>query len=320
MFLKSKKVIVLFASLAVSTLIVIGFFYYSYIYLPEYKDVDMSNTSAGKTNSQYSPKTESHENMGNYSFLYGMFKEEISLQSIKTKRCRLALSNYYEDNGFDSNWKIFRILKDAGLNATSHPLQYNKNLTYGEFAVIIQNSQNGKRKVVVFCFNDDESLALTSSFDIPNAGYVQKTEDAYFILVSKQELSLSVYNFEGTELYKFPTSCSAYFGNKKVRGDHKTPEGLFPITELLKSDYISHDFKDGKGEIPGAYGPYLLRLGVPGYIDIGIHGTHDPGSMLKRVTEGCIRLRNEDILKIVPIVRIGTIVIITASIEDAKVG
>jgi lipoprotein-anchoring transpeptidase ErfK/SrfK len=144
----------------------------------------------------------------------------------------------------------------------------------------------------------------------------EKIENARFILISKQEMRLSVYDYKGNEICKFPVACGANFGNKTERGDMKTPEGVFRVSEIQDSKNWSHDFKDGNGEIAGAYGPYFIRLYTPGHKGIGIHGTHDPNSMEKRVTEGCIRLTNENLLKLVPLVHSGMVVIITASAED----
>lgn len=101
-----------------------------------------------------------------------------------------------------------------------------------------------------------------------------------------------------------------YYGNKQRKGDHKTPEGNFKICQICDSHAWSHDFKDGKGVVKHAYGPWFLRLSVPGFHDIGIHGTHRPESIGTRATEGCIRLKNEDIADLKSRIRVGTPVII----------
>ncbi|GHT02184.1 L,D-transpeptidase [Bacteroidia bacterium] len=146
----------------------------------------------------------------------------------------------------------------------------------------------------------------------------EKIENAHFILISKQEMRLSVFDYKGNELCQFPVACGANFGNKTERGDMKTPEGVFRVTDIQDATNWSHDFKDGNGKIAGAYGPYFIRLHTPGHLGIGIHGTHDPASMEKRVTEGCIRLTNENLLKLLTYVHSGMVVIITASAEDVN--
>jgi lipoprotein-anchoring transpeptidase ErfK/SrfK len=144
-------------------------------------------------------------------------------------------------------------------------------------------------------------------------------EDACFVLVSKQDMTLAVYDYKGREKCKFPIACGKHLGDKGKQGDMKTPEGVFRVSDIQNATNWEHDFGDGNGEIAGAYGPFFIRLYTPGHSGIGIHGTHDNDSLGTRATEGCIRLQNENILKLVKLVRIGTVVIITPSIEDTAV-
>lgn len=144
----------------------------------------------------------------------------------------------------------------------------------------------------------------------------KKIENATFVVVSKQDLSLTVLDYKGEELCKYPIAVGKNYGNKQKVGDMKTPEGMFKVSDIQNSSSWTHDFNDGNGEISGAYGPFFIRLYVPGHKGIGIHGTHDPSSILKRVTEGCIRMNNEDILKVVPLIHKGTTVIISTSQKD----
>ncbi|MCR5326337.1 MAG: L,D-transpeptidase [Bacteroidales bacterium] len=131
-----------------------------------------------------------------------------------------------------------------------------------------------------------------------------------FIVVDKQALTLSLMAPDSTLIKSYPIACGINYGTKTRKGDHKTPEGTFRINQVLNARGLSHDFHDGKGPIRNAYGPWFLRLDVPGYIDIGIHGTHLPESIGTRATEGCIRLRNEDITDLKSHVSVGTLVTI----------
>ena len=142
------------------------------------------------------------------------------------------------------------------------------------------------------------------------SSYVTEVDSYPFIVISKADFKLVLADSLGAAIKTWPIACSKYMGPKERRGDNKTPEGTFKINELLYAAKIPHDFHDGKGPIVGAYGPWFLRLDVPGYRDIGIHGTHLPESIGSRATEGCIRLRNEDILDLKSRVRLGTPVII----------
>ncbi len=132
-----------------------------------------------------------------------------------------------------------------------------------------------------------------------------------YIVINKEKLTLSLINeTSGDTVKTYGVAVASKYGNKVRKGDGKTPEGTFKINQILYSKNLTHDFKDGKGPIAGAYGPWFLRLDVPGFIDIGIHGTHLPESIGTRASEGCIRMRNEDILDLKERVWVGMKVII----------
>lgn len=155
--------------------------------------------------------------------------------------------------------------------------------------------------------------AITSVSSFAQSEYSKYLKDANgksFILISKDDLTLKLIDKDGSLIKQYGIACSKYYGNKEKRGDNKTPEGTFHINQLLNAKGLSHDFKDGKGSIPNAYGPWFLRLDVPGFNDIGIHGTHLPESIGSRATEGCIRLKNDDIVDLKGRVSLGTTVII----------
>lgn len=126
------------------------------------------------------------------------------------------------------------------------------------------------------------------------------------IVVSKKDFQLYVINLHNDTLFQAPVSIGKNKGNKTTIGDCKTPEGTFPIHKILDARGWKHDFKDGYGIRKGAYGPYFLRLKMQDYKDIGIHGTCFPESVGTRSSEGCVRMRNEDITKMIKYIRIGT--------------
>lgn len=130
------------------------------------------------------------------------------------------------------------------------------------------------------------------------------------IVVDKPSLQLYVIENADT-LFSAPICAGCNFGDKLKKGDHKTPEGVFSISQIQNSSKWKHDFGDGKGLISGAYGPWFFRLKTPKWTSIGIHGTCFPKSIGKRESEGCVRLNNEDLLKLKPFIKIGMKVIIT---------
>ena len=167
---------------------------------------------------------------------------------------------------------------------------------------------------------------LFIAFSLPYAGLVFTVKhfekervlikNAEFVIVDKQRMTLQMYDFKGNLTFSAPIACGRNLGNKKEKGDLRTPEGVFHVISIEDASGWSHDFKDGNGVIDSAYGPWFIRLDTPGHKGIGIHGTHAPESLGTRATEGCIRLKNEDVVKLKEKVHIGMTVVITHSTDD----
>ncbi|MEJ5255458.1 MAG: L,D-transpeptidase [Acidimicrobiales bacterium] len=100
-------------------------------------------------------------------------------------------------------------------------------------------------------------------------------------------------------------NLKAYEGDRVIldteigvaRENRPTPGGVYYTTELLKPP-----------DPNGVYGTYAF--GLSGFSEVltsfnggqgqlGIHGTNEPNKIGQRVSNGCIRLRNEDINKLV---------------------
>lgn len=143
-------------------------------------------------------------------------------------------------------------------------------------------------------------------------------KNAELIIINKQNLTLKMYDYKGNLEMECPIACGKNYGDKKERGDMRTPEGVFHVSDVESAWDWSHDFNDGKGVIDSAYGPWFIRLDTPGHSGMGIHGTHAPESIGTRATEGCIRLKNEDLIKLKDKVHVGMLVIITPSEDDVK--
>lgn len=127
------------------------------------------------------------------------------------------------------------------------------------------------------------------------------------IVVSKKNLTLCVYDDKNTLLFKAPVSVGINKGQKTRKGDHRTPEGSFKVGSIEASSGWTWDFHDGKGKRKGAYGPWFFRLRTPISTMIGIHGTCFPEQVGTRSSHGCIRLCNEDLLRLKPLVQVGMI-------------
>jgi hypothetical protein len=84
----------------------------------------------------------------------------------------------------------------------------------------------------------------------------------------------------------------------------KTPKGDFYIRSKLT----------GYGSAGSMYGPVAFGTSAtsdtltdwPGGGYVGVHGTNEPGILPGRVSHGCVRLRNADILKLAKLMPVGT--------------
>jgi len=114
-----------------------------------------------------------------FGILNGIFGDQESKLCISTAKCRLALFNYFKTNSLNSSWKVFCRQKDLQPNSVFFSRLYNKNSKYTDFAVIIKNTVSGERKILIFGFNDDGSLAWTKDGVAPEEGYIQKMSVNY---------------------------------------------------------------------------------------------------------------------------------------------
>ena len=137
------------------------------------------------------------------------------------------------------------------------------------------------------------------------------------ILVDKGEFTLTVLDRSGNVLMTYPVAIGENPGDKRKSGDCKTPEGTFYVTWVQNTRGVLYDYHDGKGLVE-AYGPWFIHLETPGFLSIGIHGTcpERDDRIGTRDTKGCVRLHNEDLLKILPYVSKGTKVVIVPGPED----
>ena len=149
----------------------------------------------------------------------------------------------------------------------------------------------------------------------------QRIADAYreiiksqslLIIVEKSEYKLYLFK-DGREFKSYDIAIGKNPGQKQKVGDWTTPIGEFKVDEMIDSSEWTHDFKDGNGEIEEAYGPWFISLETE-WDGIGIHGTHDPSSIGSMVSEGCIRMNNEEVAELKTLISVGVKVIIIESL------
>ena len=147
------------------------------------------------------------------------------------------------------------------------------------------------------------------------ADSLKKNNKTDIILVSKQDMKLRMINCNDTVTLTLPMATGKNPGNKTRSGDKKTPEGIFTVYAIHDASEWDYDFHDGRGRIKGTYGKYFVRFKE--HYHIGIHGTHLPETLGMRATEGCVRLHNDNIERIVPMISNSkTLIVVTPAMAD----
>ena len=93
-------------------------------------------------------------------------------------------------------------------------------------------------------------------------------------------------------------------GVEHVSRKAEWPDWIPPAQMVARQPYLPRWVGGGPGNPLGARALYL------GNSEYRIHGTNDPTSIGKRVSSGCIRLRNEDVEDLYQRVGIGTKVVV----------
>ncbi|MDR1731937.1 MAG: L,D-transpeptidase [Synergistaceae bacterium] len=119
-------------------------------------------------------------------------------------------------------------------------------------------------------------------------------DDQNWIRINKSTYMLYLYRGKNVN-HSYRIAVGRNSGDKQRRGDNRTPTGIFEVQSIENASAWTHDFRDGKGEIQGAYGPWFIRLKTGKWRGIGIHGTHAPESIGTMVSEGCVRMLNDDL-------------------------
>jgi len=126
-----------------------------------------------------------------------------------------------------------------------------------------------------------------------------------FVIVNKSTNELALIDEN-----KVQTVVSIGTGKTK----ELTPEGLFSITVKAKDPYYRRkDIPGGDPNNPlGSRWIGFDAEGTDGRI-YGIHGTNQPASIGRYVSQGCIRMQNEVISSLYPLIPLGTKVLVTST-------
>jgi hypothetical protein len=111
-------------------------------------------------------------------------------EAIPTTKCRKALLNYFTKKGImgkmdqelqkelygaEQNKEVWQLVsnpKNNNLKTITYPPAVNPNSRFTDFACLIQNTDTGKRRFLLFSFNDKEEPLLVTEQDAPDYGYI----------------------------------------------------------------------------------------------------------------------------------------------------
>jgi murein L,D-transpeptidase YafK len=124
----------------------------------------------------------------------------------------------------------------------------------------------------------------------------------HVILVEKASQQLFVYEFDGVYHLVSSYRCATgeNEGDKQASGDRKTPEGIYFFTKACDEKHLNP-----------TYGARAFPMNYPNLMDeqqdkdgngIWLHGTNE--ALKERSTNGCIAMRNEDIVQLDPYIRL----------------
>lgn len=170
----------------------------------------------------------------------------------------------------------------------------------------------------------EKSLPDTLSIPESDCLYIEARDSvvlteasAALIVVDKEKMELSVLDFASDTIMVCPIGCGHQYGNKRNADDDRTPEGVFKVRRIENSSEWCHMTRTGLSEF-GVYGPKFIRLELPPKHSVGIHGTNSPGSLGKRESEGCIRVSNQNIVRLAELAYPGMPVLILPSSQDTE--
>lgn len=142
----------------------------------------------------------------------------------------------------------------------------------------------------------------------------------YFIVVDKAVMKVILYDKYGNIVKEYGCACARNYGTKHRRSDCRTPEGFFEAEGVYNStDWLYTNDAGYTSPARGVYGPRFIRIKTPVTSTIGIHGTSSPGSIGRRVSHGCIRISNDNILELAKYAEAGMPIIVSPGPHDMAV-
>ena len=150
-------------------------------------------------------------NKADFFLMNSIFGNQDSKETIITTKCRIALLNYFKERQYigkiddqmrveagitivpngENQWQVFTKPKDAKPNSVLFKRLYNKDSQFTDFAVIITNSVTGKKKLLYFYFDEDETPHLLAEQDAPSQGYIVDIKYEYDFYSASRVLNVN---------------------------------------------------------------------------------------------------------------------------------
>lgn len=197
----------------------------------------------------------------------------------------------------------------------SHFLEANRNITDAEY--LLTSSYESAFNNLKNYFNLFPQWRKWRDKTIADS----KRNSDYSIIIDKFSHKLTVYQ-RGVIKHEFEAELGRnWVGDKRVRGDHATPEGMYRITKKLDRgrtkyykalliDYPNaEDIERFKSEVSKGILPSSARIG--GLIEI--HGNGGKGTDW---TEGCVALTDKEMDLLYKLTKVGTPVTIIGSSRE----
>ena len=207
------------------------------------------------------------------------------LKNGKKYEARNELSDLY----FAETDKARRDEIKSKLNELNAELVFSREPSQGAFIYVVRPGDSLIEIATKFNTNYEFIMRINNKHrtSIRVGEHLKILKGKVTVLVDKSDYTLTLL-LDGRFIKQYPVGTGE---------SDKTPEGKFVIENKLKNPvWYSPDgiyqFGDPKNVLGTRWIGFEDKKGLYGY---GIHGTTDPDSIGKEMSNGCVRLKNEDV-------------------------
>ena len=222
------------------------------------------------------------------------------LKNGKKYEARNELSDLY----FAETDKARRDEIKSKLNELNAELVFSREPSQGAFIYVVRPGDSLIEIATKFNTNYEFIMRINNKHrtSIRVGEHLKILKGKVTVLVDKSDYTLTLL-LDGRFIKQYPVGTGK---------SDKTPEGKFVIDYKLKNPvWYSPDgiyqFGDPKNVLGTRWIGFEDKKGLYGY---GIHGTTDPNSIGKEMSNGCVRLKNEDVEDLYDYVRAKMTVVI----------